>query len=329
MLAPPENKSLASLAETNLNTAQWRAVVARLNHNLLLRRKEVISLRELLRSAEASNRSYTVAEKSVWSHEAYLALVTRLRLFVEQSTPACVNIIIGSRGDPELLKFGGARFASHFPQNKEGVYTGHSLADSSAMIQHVEELRGRGAHFFVLPATSFWWFQYYSDFRNHLFAHYRKIADDSETCSIFDLRLQSTPQSAPSQPAPSASPSAKIQEFSLLLQQIQEILDLIVPEDASVAVVSRGNPALLDLGSRKTMHFPVDESGTYVGHPADSAEALTCLERARALGAEYLLFPSPATWWLDYYKDFAAHLQNKCRPVLNRPHICALFLLPK
>ena len=44
------------------------------------------------------------------------------------------------------------------------------------------------------------------------------------------------------------------------------------------------------------------EDGTYAGHhPADSAEAIAHLEALRAKGAEYIVFPQTALWWLDYY----------------------------
>jgi GT2 family glycosyltransferase len=82
-----------------------------------------------------------------------------------------------------------------------------------------------------------------------------------------------------------------------------------VPAGARVLVVSRGDRELLRVDGRSALHFPQGDGGGYAGHhPADSAEAIAELERLRADGAEYLVFPPTARWWLDHYSGFAAHL---------------------
>ena len=80
---------------------------------------------------------------------------------------------------------------------------------------------------------------------------------------------------------------------------------------ATVLVVSKGDEELCKLDGRTAWHFPQTEHGAYAGyHPADSAAAIAQLEALREQGGEYLLFPSTAFWWLDYYRDFRMHLDN-------------------
>lgn len=101
-------------------------------------------------------------------------------------------------------------------------------------------------------------------------------------------------------------------ENSVLVQRIHDAALAALPERAHVLVVSKGDDELLRLaGGREARHFPQDEGGSYLGHhPADSDEAIARLEAQRAAGAEYLLFPSTAFWWLDHYTDFRRHLDE-------------------
>lgn len=84
------------------------------------------------------------------------------------------------------------------------------------------------------------------------------------------------------------------------------------PDGAGVAVVSLGDPRLLDLAGRRAWHLPSDADGTYAGHhPADSEEALAHVARLRDSGAEYVVVPAWASWWWDHYAEFAANLRRR------------------
>jgi arylsulfatase A-like enzyme len=101
----------------------------------------------------------------------------------------------------------------------------------------------------------------------------------------------------------------------------------VVPVMASVLVVSRGEEALLHVGGRQAWHFPQAEDGGYAGYyPADSAEAITHLEALRAKGAQYLLFPATAFWWLEHYVEFAHYLHQQYDQLLDDDN-CVLFSL--
>jgi hypothetical protein len=100
-----------------------------------------------------------------------------------------------------------------------------------------------------------------------------------------------------------------------------------LPPDATIAVVSRGDDQLLRL-PRAARHFPAGADGGYAGsHPADSAEAIAQLERARAEGVQFLLFPTTAMWWLDYYDGLRRHLEAGYAMTYHRDDTCTVFAL--
>jgi GT2 family glycosyltransferase len=109
-------------------------------------------------------------------------------------------------------------------------------------------------------------------------------------------------------PATGIEPSAAL-GYGNLVERVRTEVEDHVPVDALVLVVSRGDRELLRLGNRRGAHFPQDADGRYAGHhPADSAEAITALERLREQGARFLVVPPPSAWWLDHYDGFARHL---------------------
>jgi len=94
-----------------------------------------------------------------------------------------------------------------------------------------------------------------------------------------------------------------------------------------VLVVSNGDDELLQLGAdRRGWHFPQMEDGTYAGHhPGDSAEAIAHFEALRQHGAEYILFPETALWWLDFYDDFVSVLRRGYYETGSRAETCVIF----
>jgi hypothetical protein len=101
----------------------------------------------------------------------------------------------------------------------------------------------------------------------------------------------------------------------------------VLPPDATVLVVSRGDNDLLNLDGRDAWHFPREADGRYSGHhPADDQSAISHLEELCNWGAEYLLFPSTAFWWFDHYQEFKRHLETRHRLVF-RQNDCAIYAL--
>jgi hypothetical protein len=116
-------------------------------------------------------------------------------------------------------------------------------------------------------------------------------------------------------------------EYQGLIESVRETANAMIPRNATVLVVSRGDEELLRIGPRRALHFPQDEFGRYAGfHPQDSDAAIGVLESMRARGGEYLLMPSTAFWWLDYYEGFRDHLERHYAPIVSDDD-CMVFEL--
>jgi GT2 family glycosyltransferase len=113
-----------------------------------------------------------------------------------------------------------------------------------------------------------------------------------------------------------------------LIGKIREIVWKEVPAGATVLVVSKGDDQLRCLEGRQGWHFPQDRDGNYSGFvPADSGSAIVQLEALRSKGAQYLLIPAPAFWWLDHYSALKRHLDLRYRELLRREDACLIYSL--
>jgi hypothetical protein len=116
-------------------------------------------------------------------------------------------------------------------------------------------------------------------------------------------------------------------EYGTLIEGIRETANAMIPRNATVLVVSRGDEELLRIGPRRALHFPQDEFGRYAGyHPQDSDAAIAALEEMRTRGGEYLLLPSTSFWWLDYYEGLRKHLEENY-PAVASTDDCMVFEL--
>jgi GT2 family glycosyltransferase len=97
-----------------------------------------------------------------------------------------------------------------------------------------------------------------------------------------------------------------------LIERIRQFVDEHVPLGVTLAVISKGDINLLMFEGRPAWHFPQGEDGMYAGHyPADSEACIAELERLRAKGAEFLVIPETARWWLQHYARFGEHLLTR------------------
>jgi GT2 family glycosyltransferase/glycosyltransferase involved in cell wall biosynthesis len=113
--------------------------------------------------------------------------------------------------------------------------------------------------------------------------------------------------------------------YQSLVLRIRETARKLLPANATVLVVSKGDEELLDLPVRAAWHFPRDSAGGYPGYyPADSGAAINHLEQLRDLGAQYLLLPGTATWWLDHYDGLRRHLEQHYHRMSDSEH-CRLY----
>ncbi|HSQ28982.1 MAG TPA: glycosyltransferase family 2 protein [Gemmatimonadaceae bacterium] len=110
--------------------------------------------------------------------------------------------------------------------------------------------------------------------------------------------------------------------YRMLIERIRSSVSECIPTGTTIAVVSRGDDALLDLGATTAWHFPLAADGRWAGHyPADSAAAVEQVEAVRLAGAEYLLLPEPAFWWLDHYSGLGDHLLRHGEEVARTPDL--------
>jgi Sulfotransferase family len=104
------------------------------------------------------------------------------------------------------------------------------------------------------------------------------------------------------------------------LRACRELVHAHVPQDAEVLVVTKSDPAWLDLYGRPTSNFPRDSVGRYPGFPPDhSVAAIAHLEARRVDGGSFLLIPSVASWWIEEFPEFAAHLTGRYTVAADEP----------
>jgi hypothetical protein len=119
-------------------------------------------------------------------------------------------------------------------------------------------------------------------------------------------------------------------EYADLVSRVRASAAAAIPPSASVLVISKGDPALLDRSGVAAAHFPQDGAGGYAGHhPHDSDTAIAEIEELRRRGAEYLVIPATARWWLDHYQALARHLVTHGDLVADDPDSCLIYRLGK
>jgi GT2 family glycosyltransferase len=117
--------------------------------------------------------------------------------------------------------------------------------------------------------------------------------------------------------------------YDAAVARIRAAVAEALPAGASLLVVSKGDESLLDLPGIRAAHFPQDANGGYCGYnPADGAEAARMLEALRLRGAEYLLVPASALWWLDHYAEFRDYLERSQQTTIYLDGDCRIYRLP-
>ena len=115
-------------------------------------------------------------------------------------------------------------------------------------------------------------------------------------------------------------------EYAELVAGVRAAITRSVPPGSSLLVISKGDPGLLELSGLSAAHFPQDSAGGYAGHhPFDSATAIAEIEALRRGGAEYLVIPATARWWLDHYDGLARHLANHGAVITDQADCCLIY----
>ena len=82
----------------------------------------------------------------------------------------------------------------------------------------------------------------------------------------------------------------------------------IAPPEARVLIPDGGDPSCIYYTGRKGWHF---------WSPKTNVDAIKAVEQYRTLGAMYLIIDADHLWWLDYYKGFAAYLEENYRKIVD------------
>jgi hypothetical protein len=245
------------------------------------------------------------------SPEDYKQVLGKVREAVGGAIPADATVLVVSRGDEELLELDG-RTAWHFPRGQDGKYSGYHPKDSDAALAHLDEWRIRGAQYLVLPATGFWWLDFYGDFASTLRRGHGVVFED-DSCIIFRLggELLST---------------AAFETAERVAPHVTELVERLLPDDARVAVVSSGHERLVQLGSRAVVDFPPMLTNGDSDLHGIGAE-IAALERMREDGVEYLVVPHISPSWLDLHPNFVGEVERRFPCVARRRNVGLVFAL--
>jgi hypothetical protein len=117
-------------------------------------------------------------------------------------------------------------------------------------------------------------------------------------------------------------------DYREIVEQVRHCVRLHVPPKSVVLIASRGDEDLLHLAGYRAWHFPQTDAGVYAGHhPADSADAIAQLRNVQSRGAEYIVFPNTALWWLDYYRELTVHLETVHTRLVAVDGVCVIYRL--
>src|SRR5262249_19824412 len=113
-------------------------------------------------------------------------------------------------------------------------------------------------------------------------------------------------------PCPAATGPEDELPYHQIIARVRQTVETQVPTGARVLVVSKGDNQLMRFDGREGWHFLRAPNGVFAGYnPADSNEAISHLESLRAQGAQYLVLPQTAFWWLDFYTGFHSYIDAR------------------
>jgi hypothetical protein len=232
----------------------------------------------------------------------YRELVTAVRRHVVKLVPEGATVLVVSKGDDELLRLDG-RDGWHFPQTEGGLYAGHHPPDGGAAVDHLEDLRARGAQFLVMPSTSFWWLNHYPELRDHLERRYGALPVEEDSCLVFDLRA---PREASASELPVTLAQAR---RAAAARQLRQLVESLLPSDAALLVLDDGREPALDaaLGER-ARRCPPER-----------------LESALRGAADYLLVPRSAAELLEELPGLRRMIERSGRLVTLQRHVCSIY----
>jgi hypothetical protein len=219
-------------------------------------------------------------------------------------------VLVVSRGDEELVHI-GPRQALHFPQDDEGRYAGYHPSDSDAAIAMLEELRQRtGADYLLLPATAFWWLEYYDGFKSHIERHYQ-VVEAGEHCWIVQLAERADAGGRPAFTG-AAPPTPDV------LSPMQLVIQALLPPHAELAVLQPAGTGASGPDGVQTWLMPQYPDAKSL------SKSLSALEQS---GIQFVVIPKSAFDWLDDNPQVTEWLRDRHRFVTRQEHLCEIYEL--
>ncbi len=114
------------------------------------------------------------------------------RRAVYDNVPIRAAVLVAGKSDPAFAEIPGRR-VTNFPQDASGRYPGFALADSQALVAHLEALRCAGNRFLLVPASSQWLLDHYASFGEYLLERYSVMASDPSFGILADLTDRQVP----------------------------------------------------------------------------------------------------------------------------------------
>jgi hypothetical protein len=114
--------------------------------------------------------------------------------------------------------------------------------------------------------------------------------------------------------------AAPMRDAGLLLKKISSPIALTVAAD-------NGDPTMFYYAERRGWHF-LETGGIYNGEPINAAQAIVDLENLRKRGANFLVFTSNTSWWLDYYEQLGQYVASNSALVETTPEFKIYKLNP-
>ncbi len=219
------------------------------------------------------------AGRLFWQNDyPFQQMVSRIREMVREHLPADAIISVATGGYSELLRLDGRR-AWHFPQNEQGSRG---------------ELFAQGAEgSMATPA----WIEAGMTYEFGLYGgpEFSKPLARLLVKGVADPFRIASAEAAPQEP---------VGPDGVLLTAIPNPVHASEEPGVTNITWSTGD------GSKGQLY--VSGMGVYAGRdPSDSDEARSCLESAKANGAQYLIIPAKSFWWLDHYQKFREHVETR------------------
>ena len=218
----------------------------------------------------------------------YLQMADRILEIVEANLPPDSSIAVVTGGKNELLKLGGRR-AWHFPQADadEPGRLFQQAAEGSADVPWIEASMRYEFRLFGGPEYS------------------KQLATISVAGAVDAAPDIDKRPSPPRQPYVMARPNP-----------------VPAPNRFGRTTIS------WNTGDGSVGRIYLSQGGAYENLSLrDSNDAISRLEAIRTQGAQYLLLPATAFWWLDRYQEFREHLEAHYPVVVRDEDTCVIFNL--